>query len=256
MRRLTTRRILALGLVAIGAVVAVGFAAIRTPAPTGRSVTDEPIVEVSGDPRTFVAVARRDLGLDYEPLRDAVDATKRADVIVRGTVVDLVDGPVYRFPEKPPLPGAGASQEDLLGNDEALASYETADIWFTTTVLWVEVGEVLRGDGIEAGDRIPVHVLRSPSVPFSEVADTRFRADGLFIMTDKTRWQPFDGVVIEWPESLPDHPLLMPFPDGLWLDGGDELVAIHAEPDELRTRWGLDTVGLDALVAALREATD
>ena len=187
-------------------------------------------------------------------MRNAADAVARAEVIVRGTVVDLADGPVYRFPDKPPVPGPGAPEEDLLGNEEALRTYDTADVWFSTTVLWVEVAEVLEGDGIAPGDRVPVHVLRSPSVPFSEVAVTRFRAEGVFAMTDETGWRPFDGVIVDWPEGLPVEPLLMPFADGLWLDGGDEVLGIHATAEELGRRWGLDAVDLDTLVEALRGA--
>ena len=67
-------------------------------------------------------------------MRNAADAVDSAEVIVRGTVVDLTDGPVYRFPAEPPVPGPGASEEDLLGNEEALRASHTAEVWFSTTV--------------------------------------------------------------------------------------------------------------------------
>jgi hypothetical protein len=185
----------------------------------------------TGSAGQFAAAASRGLHLDYTPLASPADAVAKGEVIVRGTLVEVREGIT--------LKGAAAGRN-------ASASYATAVI---------KVDEVIDGSAA-AGGLLQVVLYKSSTVATADLAKLNRQPRVVAVLEDITTWTPAPGVRVVRPAGMPTSgPLLMAFPDGLWLQGSADaaMVGIHADRADLGAAWG-GARTVDEYAAALRKA--
>jgi hypothetical protein len=166
----------------------------------------------------MTAAAGRNLHVDFEPLTSPADAVRKADLIVTGEVVDVVEGITVAF--------ADPAMEGVAGA-------------FTTFV--VQVDRVLDGTGAGPADRVYVAVGIGGQTSTRELAALNPRAKAVFVLDDITDWQPHPTAHVVRPAAIPANASLYgPFADGMWLQGprDAQMLSVHAELGDLAPAWG------------------
>jgi hypothetical protein len=171
-----------------------------------------------GSAAALTSAAGRYMHVDYEPLASPADAVRMADLIVTGTVADIVEGVSYKFAD-PALDGAAGH--------------------FTTFV--VTVDQVLAGTGVKRGDRVYASVRSSVHSSVPDLAALNPKAKAVLVMEDITTWKPHPAARVVRPAAVPaTAKLYAPFPDGMWLQGPRDarMASVHAEPTDLASSFG------------------
>jgi hypothetical protein len=195
----------------------------------------DPVARDRGSAAGMVAAAGRDLHVDFDPLTSPADAVRKADLIVTGTVVDVVEGITVEF--------ADPAMEGVAGT-------------FTTFV--VQVDRVLDGAGPRSADRVYVAVGIGGQTSAGELAALNPRARAVFVLDDITAWRPHPTAHVVRPAAIPAGARLYgPYADGMWLQGprDAQMSSVHAELAGLSPAWGKPrTVEqyADAVAAATR----
>jgi len=189
----------------------------------------------TGSVNELLALLDAGVDIDYTPLSSPEDAIQKSDLIVRGRVVDVMDG-------------IGFEYSDSEESERQQARYAT---------FVVEVEEVLARNASEVlDDRVYVQVPRSPATSIEQLSAANSRADAIFILDDITKWQPTPDAIVVPPSGIPSEaPLLTPYTDGGWLQGPKDaaMMGIGIEPAELGSGWEqVDT--LDELASVIAEA--
>jgi hypothetical protein len=168
----------------------------------------------------LVSLAASGVQVDYTPLTSPKDAVAEADLIVEGTVTDIVDGIDLQFADP-------------------LYTERNADTYATFVVT---VARVISGDASKVQDgKVYVEVLKSPTTPIGALAGANTKPNAVLVLDDITTWQPSSDARVARPAAVPSSaPLYAPYADGLWLQGpGDAaMLGLHAGPDELSSAWG------------------
>jgi hypothetical protein len=168
----------------------------------------------------FVSLATSGVNVDYTPLASPRDAVSTADLIVEGTLTDVVDGIALTYP-------------DPRYTERRAGSYAT---------LVVTVEKVISGDPGKVRDgRVYVTVHKSRAAQIGRLAGANPHPRTVAVLDDITTWTPSSGVRVTRPGAIPSNaPLYAPYNDGLWLQGPDdtEMSGLHAHPDELAAAWG------------------
>lgn len=165
----------------------------------------------------FVSLASSGVHVDFSPLTSPRDAVDKGDLLVEGTLVDVLDGIRLEYPN-PTYTQRKAN------------SYAT---------LAIDVDTVI--DGALAGDRVYVAVVKSASATPARLAAANPRPKVVAVLDDITAWAPAPGVKVQRPAAMPDGaPLYAPFTDGLWLQaaGDPEAQGLGAHLEELSPAWG------------------
>jgi hypothetical protein len=183
----------------------------------------------------LAALTSRGVQVDYTPLASPRDALAKGDLVVRGTLTDVVDGPSVNYPD--PL----YTQREAGG--------------YATYVLTVD--EVLGGDPAKLRDRrVYVSVEKSPSTRIADLAVANSRPSVVAVLDDISDWRPAPGATVTRPPAAPaGAPLFFAYTDGLWLQdaGAAEMTGVQAEPSDLPAAWNHPKTVAE-VAAALRAA--
>jgi hypothetical protein len=173
--------------------------------------------------------------VDYTPLASPRDALAEGDLVVRGTLSDIMDVVEVSYP-------------DARETERQAGQYAT----FVLTV-----DEVLSGDPGKVRDgRVYVTVNKSPTTDIAALARANSRPQVVAVLDDISGWKPTPEATVTRRAGLPaGAPLFFAYSDGLWLQdaGAVEMTGVHAEPRDLAAAWnGPKTVA--QVAAALRAA--
>ena len=169
--------------------------------------------------------------LDYTPLASPRAAVAEGDLVVRGTLTDVVDGPTVKYPD--------ASETERMAGQ------------YATFVLRVD--EVISGDASKVRDgRVHVTVDKSPTTGIGELAQANSRPQVVAVLDDAGGWKPEPRATVTRPTEAP---LFFAYTDGLWLQdaGAPEMTGVHAQPSDLSTAWNAPRT-VAQVAAALRNA--
>lgn len=186
-----------------------------------------------GSAAGLVAAAGQYTHVDFDPLASPAEAVRKADLIVTGTVVDIVEGITVTF--------ADPAMEGVAGN-------------FTTFV--VAVDRVLTGTGARHGDRVYASVRSSLQTSAKDLATLNPKAKTVLVLDDITTWKPHPAATIVRPAAIPgDARLYAPYSDGIWLQGPRDtrMASVHAEPADLAASFGAPQT-VDQFAATLAAA--
>jgi hypothetical protein len=171
-----------------------------------------------GSAADLAAAARQYTHVDFDPLASPAEAVRMADLIVTGTVVDIVEGISVEF--------ADPAMEGVAGH-------------FTTFV--VVVDRVLAGTGARSGDRVYASVRSSVQTKAEELAALNPKAKTVLVLEDITTWKPHPAAKVVRPAAVPGGArLYAPYPDGLWLQGprDAQMASVYAERGDLAASFG------------------
>ncbi len=169
---------------------------------------------------TFVSLTASGVNVDYTPLSSPQDAVAKANLIVEGTLTDVVDG-------------IGLTYPDPLYTERQANTY-------ATFVITVE--RVISGDPAKVlNGRVYATVHKSRAAEIDQLAGANPHPRIVAVLDDITNWSPARGVRVNRPAAVPSSaPLYAPYTDGVWLQGAAdaEMYGLHAHPDELAAPWG------------------
>lgn len=174
----------------------------------------------SGSVDKLVKMIETGIEVDYTPLESPKGALQKADLIVRGVLVDVTDGVSVQY------------------DDPALTARRAGG--YLTLV--VDVTKVLAGDASRVKDgKVYVEVPRSPVTSPSEVSRANPRAQVVMVLDDLGDWRPQPNAKVKPPAGVPaDANLFAAYNDGLWLQGpaDQEMRGIGVHRSELAPEWG------------------
>jgi len=179
----------------------------------------------------LASMTTRGLELDYDPLASPKAAVTASELIVRGKLVDVVEGISY---------GGKAAQA---GRANAYATFV------------IEVDTSLDGS-VAQGAKVYAQVNKSSTSSPGDLAKLGKGLDVVAVLDDISDWTPAPGVTVVRPDVVPTTgPLYFAFPDGLWMKGRTDkaMVGTHARASELSAAWGAPQT-LDQYWAALEKA--
>jgi hypothetical protein len=183
----------------------------------------------------LVSLAASGVEVDYTPLASPKEAVGEADLVVEGTVTDIVEGIGLQF-------------ADPLYTERSADTYAT----FVVTVT-----RVISGDASKVQDgKVYVEILKSRATPISALAGANTQPNAVLVLDDITAWQPSSDAKVTRPAAVPSSaPLYAPYTDGLWLQGPSdaEMLGLHVGRDELPSPWGQPRTTSD-VAAALTQA--
>ena len=183
----------------------------------------------------LAALTSRGVQVDYTPLASPREALAKGDLVIHGTVTDVIDGPSVKYPN--PL----YTQRDAGG--------------YVTYVLTVD--EVLAGDPTKLRNRrVYATVEKSPSTRTDDLAAANSEPSVVAVLDDISDWKPTPDATVTRPAATPaDAPLFFAYTDGLWLQdaGAPEMTGVQADPSELPAAWNHPKTVAD-VTAALRAA--
>jgi hypothetical protein len=169
---------------------------------------------------TFVSLTASGVNVDYTPLASPQDAVAKANLIVEGTLTDVVDG-------------IGLTYPNPLYTERQANTY-------ATFVITVE--RVISGDAAKVlNGRVYATVHKSRAAEIDELAGANPHPRIVAVLDDITNWSPARGVRVNRPAAVPSSaPLYAPYTDGVWLQGAAdaEMYGLHADPDGLASPWG------------------
>jgi hypothetical protein len=184
----------------------------------------------------FVSLATTGIHNDYTPLVSPKDAVDKADLIVEGTLTDVVDGIVLRYP-------------DPRYTARHAGAYAT---------LVISVTKVIDGDpSLVSQGRIYLALAKSPVVTLPRLSAANPRSSVVAVLDDITAWTPGPGVTVERPRSIPAAaPLFTAYPEGLWLQGSTDtqVHGLGAHREDLAPAWGNPLHASDISAALQRAA--
>jgi hypothetical protein len=180
----------------------------------------------TGSVADFVSLASKDVHVDYTPLTSPADAVRRSDLIVKGTLVEVVDGITVQY------------------DNQAMTQREAGS--YATFV--VKVDQVLAGRARGVADgHVYVSVYKSSTVSPQQLAKLNPDAQTVLVLDDITAWTPQPNAKVVRPAAIPaGASLYAPFNDGLWLQGAQDkkMHGIGVESSELAAQWGApNTIG-------------
>ena len=169
---------------------------------------------------TFVSLTASGVNVDYTPLESPQDAVAKADLIVEGTLTDVVDG-------------IGLTYPDPMYTERQANTY-------ATFVITVE--RVISGDPAKVRNgRVYATVYKSRAAEIDQLAGANPHPGIVAVLDDTTNWSPAPDVRVNRPAAVPSSaPLYAPYTDGIWLQGPEDaqMYGLHADPDELAAPWG------------------
>ena len=169
--------------------------------------------------KRLAALTSNGVHVDYTPLASPREAVAEGDLIVRGTLTDVVDGITVKSPD--PL-----STERQAG---AYATYVLA------------VDEVLSGDAAKVRDRrVYVTVSKSRTTEIADLARANSKPSVVAVLDDISAWKPTPDATVTRPAAAPEGaPLYFAYSDGLWLqdEGAAAMIGLQAEPRDLTAAW-------------------
>ena len=169
--------------------------------------------------KRLAALTSHGVQVDYEPLASPRDAVAGSDLIVRGTLTDVVDGISVKYP-------------DPLATERDAGTY-------ATYVLAVD--EVLSGDAAKVRDRrVYVAVNKSPTTEVADLARANSKPRVVAVLDDISAWKPMPDATVARSAAVPEGaPLYFAYTDGLWLqdEGAAAMIGLQAEPRELSAAW-------------------
>ena len=212
--------------------LALGLAAVLVAG--GRDGDSSP-VKNSGVAK-LASLAASGIEVDYTPLTSPKDAVGEADLIIEGTVTDIVEGIDLQF-------------ADPLYTERSADRYAT----FVVTV-----ERVISGDASKVRDgKVYVEVRKSRAASIGALAGANPKPDAVLVLDDITTWQPSSDARVVRPAAVPSSaPLYGPYIDGLWLQGpGDaRMLGVHTGPDKLPPAWGQPQTTSEVAAALLQAA--
>lgn len=170
----------------------------------------------NGSASSLATIAAKGYTADFAPLESPEDALAKADLIVQGRLIDVLDGMKITYA------------------DEATTEREAGS--YVTLV--IERGLALKGG---EADTAYVQLPVSPSTSPAELRRENPQAEVLIVAENIDRWRPSPDAKVERPRGMPDRgSLYFAFNDGVWLQGpnDDRAVGVHAELDNLKPAWG------------------
>lgn len=215
------RKLLVLLVLGAAAVFTVAIAVADTSTPPAEPSANE-----------FVALASTGMDVDYEPLASPKAAVDKGDLIVEGTLIDVVEGIQLQYPNP-------AYTRQQAG---------------TYATLVIDVTNVI--DGELTGNRAYVQLAKSPVITTAELAKANQRPKVIAVLDDTTSWKPSPDVTVARPAALPRNaPLYAPYTDGIWLQasGDAEMYGIETDRTRLTPAWG-NPRHVNDYSAALRDA--
>lgn len=215
------RKLLVLLVLGAAAVFTVAIAVADTSTPSAEPSAKE-----------FVALASTGMDVDYEPLASPKAAVDKGDLIVEGTLIDVVDGIQLQHPNP-------------MYTRQQAGTYAT---------LVIDVTKVI--DGELTGNRAYVQLAKSPVVTTAELAKANQRPKVIAVLDDITSWKPSPDVTVARPAALPGNTsLYAPYTDGIWLQasGDAEMYSIETDRTRLTPAWG-NPRHVNDYSAALRDA--
>ena len=202
----------------------------RAEAPAGTQTHSEQQTH-SGSATELASMTTRGLELDYDQLASPKAAVTASELIVRGKLVDVVEGISY---------GGKAAQA---GRANAYATFV------------IEVDASLEGS-VAKGTKVYAQVNKSSTSNPGDLAKLGKGLDVVAVLDDISDWTPAPGVTVVRPAAMPTTgPLYFAFPDGLWMKGPTDkaMVGMHARASELSAAWGAPQT-LDQYWATLEKA--
>ena len=210
--------------------------ALAAVAVVGANHGDSSPVKSSGAAK-LVSLASSGVEVDYTPLVSPKDAVGEADLIVEGSVTDIVEGINLQF-------------ADPVYTERSADTYAT---------LVVSVTRVISGDASKVQDgKVYVEVLKSRAASIGALAGANMKPNAVLVLDDITAWRPSRDARVTRPGAVPSGaPLYAPYADGLWLQGpGDaRMLGLHIGPDKLPSAWGQPRTTSE-VAAALTEAAE
>ena len=168
----------------------------------------------------FVSLTASGVNVDYTPLASPQDAVGKANLIVEGTLTDVVDG-------------IGLTYPNPLYTERQANTY-------ATFVITVE--RVISGDPAKVRNgRVYATVYKSRAAEIDQLAGANPHPRIVAVLDDTTNWSPAPGVRVNRPAAVPSSaPLYAPYTDGIWLQGpaDAQMYGLHADPHELAAPWG------------------
>jgi hypothetical protein len=148
------------------------------------------------------------------------EAIASRDLILRGILVDVFDGPEYKY--APPA-----------DDDRYTGIY---------AVFEVAVDEVLAGDeSLIVDGKVYLLVQKANPTRTRDLAAANPQPEMMLFLEDLAGWQPDHVIEVIWPDRMPEGaPLLFANPDGMWLQTPNDRVMVgpFAGADELDPSWG------------------
>jgi len=179
-------------------------------APAGEQQTNRASATELADMTT------RGLEVDYDRLASPGAAVAASKLIVRGKLVDVVEGISY----------GGAAEQAGRANP------------YATFV--IETNASLKGSEAK-GTKVYAQVNKSSLTSAADLAKIGKGLDVVAVLDDISGWTPAPGVTVVRPAAMPaTGPLYLAFPDGLWAQGVTDkaMVGMHARTGELAGAWG------------------
>ncbi len=179
----------------------------------------------------FAGLAARGYDVDYDRLTTPKDAVEASELMVRGRVVDVIEGISFD----------GKSDQAGRANP------------YVTLV--IEVDSALKG-AVDPGTKVYTQLNKSSASDPAVLSKAGKGLAVVAVLDDISDWSPAPGVTVVRPVGIPaTGPLYLAFPDGLWLQGATDqtMVGVHATPAELGEAWGSPQT-LDQYWAALENA--
>ena len=169
--------------------------------------------------KRLAALTSNGVHVDYTPLASPREAVAEGDLIVRGTLSDVVDGISIKYAD--PL--------DTERDAGAYATYVLA------------VDEVLSGDAAKVRDRrVYVTVSKSRTTEIADLARANSKPRVVAVLDDISAWKPSPDATVTRPAAAPaGAPLYFAYTDGLWLqdESAAAMIGLQAEPSELSAAW-------------------
>jgi hypothetical protein len=173
----------------------------------------------TGSAKGFAELAGANIHSDYEPLASPADAVRQADLIVRGTLVQVSDGVRIHY----------ADQATTKRNANSYATFVIA------------VDKVVSGDAAKVTDgRVYLMVFKNSAATTKELSALNPGAKVVAVLDDITNWRPQPGAKVQRPAAIPAQAALYaPFNDGMWLQGAKDarMYGIDVELTELAPGW-------------------
>ena len=177
----------------------------------------------------FIAQLTRDVDVDYTPIVDAGDASRRADLIVLGTITTASEG------------------LEISGRE---------GVWNHMLNLDVRVERVLSGMADLVGKDVHVEFFVSSVTGGNELEAALPAVRAVFVLDDITRWIPFPDAIIKYPDGLVEgEAIFTPFVDGVVFDNPGGARHLYLSEEEAAKSW---TQGgsFDDLIATIQAAAD
>lgn len=189
----------------------------------------------------------RGTGVDFDPLVSPEDARRRSDLIVTGTLIDVVEGVQLAEPGSDVTGTPEARAADELDGETELVPLESAGSQYVSYVIAVD--RVLWPREASVPATLEVQVLMNTSTTAAELAELNVRP-GVLVALDAVETAEYEGqglVVARTNGEAAGSRLYFPFTDMFWFETRSGLMSHYVDVDALSGAWGRPPTSIDDL---------